>query len=122
MNRRDLSRRSGLCLFLLAGLAGHADALQGDRAVSQYVHDRWGVDRGFPGGRVSSITQTADGYLWIGTERGLVRFDGVAFQASSELDPVSSLNGNVLDLAADTEGGLLILGSRTVLRYTKRGF
>jgi len=122
MNRRGLSRRGGLCLYLLAGLAGHADALQADRAVSQYVHDRWGVDRGFPGGRVSSITQTADGYLWIGTERGLVRFDGVAFQASSELDPVSSLNVNVLDLAADTEGGLLILGSRTVLRYTKRGF
>jgi ligand-binding sensor domain-containing protein len=47
--------------------------------MSQYVHDRWGGDRGFPGGAVRAIAQTADGYLWIGTERGLIRFDGLEF-------------------------------------------
>ena len=38
--------------------------------MSQYIHDRWGSEKGFPGGPIYAITQTADGYLWIGTEKG----------------------------------------------------
>src|SRR5262249_18299619 len=37
-----------------------------DRAMSQYLHDRWGAEQGFPPGPVYAITQTPDGYLWIG--------------------------------------------------------
>jgi len=59
---------------LLAGIASiclvnAAFALDPTRAVSQYVHDRWGTDRGFVGGTVYAICQSNDGYLWIGTER-----------------------------------------------------
>src|SRR5215469_4259144 len=43
-----------------------------DGAISHYIRDRWGTDKGFPGGTVSAITQTTDGYLWIGTEKGLI--------------------------------------------------
>ena len=39
-----------------------------------------GQRTGFPGGPVYAITQTADGYLWIGAEKGLVRFDGLSFR------------------------------------------
>jgi len=35
-----------------------------------------GAEQGFPGGPVYAIAQTPDGYLWIGAERGLIRFDG----------------------------------------------
>src|SRR5215470_8073244 len=65
--------------WLLAGLAVTClvyDA-QGSRtnsAMSDYVRDRWGIEQGFPGGPVYAIAQTPDGYLWIGTEKGLVRF------------------------------------------------
>ena len=48
--------------------------------MSQYIRDRWGTERGFPRGPVYAITQTPDGYLWIGTEAGLVRFDGSTFR------------------------------------------
>jgi signal transduction histidine kinase len=57
-----------------------AGALDADRAVSQYLRDRWGGEQGFPGGPVHAIAQTADGYLWIGAEKGLVRFDGLTFR------------------------------------------
>ena len=57
--------------------------------MSQYMSDQWGIDRGFPGGSVTAITQTGDGYLWIGTDKGLIRFDGFDFrllrQASHDL-------------------------------------
>src|SRR5262245_63664508 len=45
--------------------------------VSQYSHTSWKIRDGFPKGQVSSIAQTPDGYLWLGTEFGLFRFDGV---------------------------------------------
>src|SRR5262249_30069443 len=45
--------------------------------VSQYAHTAWKVRDGFTKGRITSIAQTPDGYLWLGTEFGLLRFDGV---------------------------------------------
>ena len=45
--------------------------------VSQYAHTAWRIRDGFARGRITSIVQTADGYLWLGTELGLLRFDGV---------------------------------------------
>src|SRR5215469_17017642 len=45
--------------------------------VSQYAHTAWKIREGFTKGQISSIAQTPDGYLWLGTELGLLRFDGV---------------------------------------------
>jgi len=45
--------------------------------VSQYAHTAWKIRDGFTKGTISSIAQTPDGYLWLGTEFGLLRFDGV---------------------------------------------
>src|SRR5258705_6645612 len=44
---------------------------------SHYAHTVWSFGEGFSKGRVRSIVQTPDGYLWLGTELGLLRFDGV---------------------------------------------
>ena len=45
--------------------------------VSQYAHTAWKTGEGFSKGLIRSIAQTPDGYLWLGTEFGLLRFDGV---------------------------------------------
>jgi signal transduction histidine kinase len=45
--------------------------------ISQYAHTSWKVRDGFTKGAITSLAQTPDGYLWLGTEFGLVRFDGV---------------------------------------------
>lgn len=63
------------CLLLLGG---HAAALDPARAVGQFHHTAWTVNQGAPG-QVTALAQTADGYLWLGTEIGLYRFDGVRF-------------------------------------------
>ena len=52
-------------------------ALDPSLDVSQYAHTAWKVREGFAKGTVVSIAQTPDGYLWLGTEFGLLRFDGV---------------------------------------------
>src|SRR3954452_19468304 len=45
--------------------------------VSQYAHTAWTIADDFPKGAIYTVAQTPDGYLWLGTEFGLLRFDGV---------------------------------------------
>ena len=45
--------------------------------VSQYAHTSWKIRDGFSKGQITSIAQTPDGYLWLGTGFGLLHFDGV---------------------------------------------
>ena len=45
--------------------------------ISEYAHTAWKVRDGFVKGTIGAIAQTPDGYLWLGTEFGLLRFDGV---------------------------------------------
>ena len=54
-------------------------SLDPGRALSQYIHRSWQTAQGLPQNSVLSLAQTPDGYLWLGTEEGLVRFDGVRF-------------------------------------------
>ena len=66
-----------LCLAILLGSCSTAFALNPALDISQYAHKAWTIREGFLPGGVGSIAQTPDGYLWVGTEFGLFRFDGV---------------------------------------------
>ncbi|HLP46857.1 MAG TPA: two-component regulator propeller domain-containing protein [Candidatus Kapabacteria bacterium] len=69
-----------LCAFILILLfTWTIEALDPDQPVSQYLIDKWDTGRGLPDNSVTSISQTPDGYLWLATSKGLVRFDGVKF-------------------------------------------
>jgi signal transduction histidine kinase/ligand-binding sensor domain-containing protein len=61
--------------LLLSTLSSGADR---SRAISQFTHTSWTAKDGLPG-PVRAIAQTQDGYLWLGTEAGLYRFDGLQF-------------------------------------------
>lgn len=101
-----------VCLFKTAF------AIDPDRSMSQYLRDKWGADKGFPRGPVYAITQTTDGYLWIGTEKGLVRFDGINFRIFDHTNTPTLPAGPVLGLAADNNGNLWIrMRSPNMLRY-----
>src|SRR3977135_3265111 len=63
--------------FILLGWCPPALALNPSLDVSQYAHTAWKIRDGFTKGQITSIAQTPDGYLWLGTEFGLLRFDGV---------------------------------------------
>ncbi len=107
-----------LAALLVVCLAGTAEALDPNRAVSDYLHDRWDIEQGFVGGPVYAISQTPDGYLWLGTERGLVRFDGLSFRLFNHTNSAAIPSGPVLDLMTDAEGNLWIRPqSRNLLRY-----
>lgn len=89
-------------------LASAAHALDPTKSIAQYVYDRWGPDRGFIGGRIYAICQSSDGLLWIGAERGLVRFDGFSFTLIQRPVPGTRELGPVRGLALDADGNLWI--------------
>src|SRR6185295_15936646 len=69
---------SGIVLTCIL-LACYSSALALDPALdmSQYAHAAWKIDDGFTNSEITSIAQTPDGYLWLGTELGLYRFNGL---------------------------------------------
>lgn len=100
-----------------------ASAIDPNRMVSQYIHDSWGTEKGFPGGSISAIAQSADGYLWIGTDQGLLRFDGINFRRFEQANPGSFVIGPIRTLLADPQGNLWILSRNTKLfRYRDGSF
>jgi signal transduction histidine kinase/ligand-binding sensor domain-containing protein len=75
---------------------------------SDYLIDVWTSDNDLPDSSVSAITQTPDGYLWIGTYNGLARFDGVRFVNFEPLNTPELKHARVLGLFTDAAGTLWI--------------
>ena len=71
-----VSKRAIVGLAILLASCACAFALDPSLDVSQYAHTAWTIREGFFRGNIYSIAQTGDGYLWLGTEFGLLRFDG----------------------------------------------
>jgi PAS domain S-box-containing protein len=92
----------------LAGLVTDARALDPNRLLSQYVRGRWTSETGFTAGAVNGIAQTADGYLWIGTDSGLMRFDGFNFRPISFTSIAAASNVPILQLLTNAGGQLWI--------------
>lgn len=88
---------------------GQAVRLNKDKALTQYIHDVWQVDEGLPQNSVRAIAQTTDGYLWLGTDDGLARFDGLAFEVFDKSNvPAFGGGDGIRSLEADASGALWI--------------
>jgi ligand-binding sensor domain-containing protein/signal transduction histidine kinase len=95
-----------------------AFAVDPARDVSQYLRESWGAEKGFPGESITAIAQTSDGYLWIGTDKDLVRFNGFNFREFEIAHPDPIQIGPVRALVVDASDNLWILLQNTqVFRY-----
>lgn len=99
-------RHWGIVAAIWLVAASTLAALDGDRAVSQYIRDGWSSGRGYPGGAVHAISQSRDGDLWIAAERGLVRFDGLKFELIEGLAGASGGAAGVFGVAPDPVAGV----------------
>jgi signal transduction histidine kinase/ligand-binding sensor domain-containing protein len=106
---------------VLAGLVADARALDPNRLPSQYIREQWTTEPRFPGGVVNGIAQTTDGYLWIGTDRGLIRFDGFNFRPVSLASIAIASNVSILQLLTDARGKLWIRPQGADLVRQKEG-
>lgn len=102
------------CLLMLHGRAPAAPA----PLLSDYTHTAWGALQGGPVD-VLKMTQTDDGWLWVATEIGLYRFDGVTFERADTVYGHPLASNNVLGLLAGADGALWVgyrFGGVTVFR------
>ena len=74
---RRAHTKACISIAILLACCRCASALDPSLDVSQYAHTAWKIRDGFSKGIIYAIAQTPDGYLWLGTEFGLLRFDGV---------------------------------------------
>src|SRR5687768_9821747 len=70
-------------------------------AASKFSSRLWQMEEGLPHTIVQAITQTSDGYLWVGTREGLARFNGVHFEPVELAPDVVSPSISALHGASD---------------------
>ncbi|MFT5142803.1 MAG: signal transduction histidine kinase/ligand-binding sensor domain-containing protein [Rhodothermales bacterium] len=89
----------------------------GGDELSQVQLDIWTTEDGLPLTAVDLVTQTRDGYLWLGTQEGLVRFDGYDFDVFDKSN--SDISSNAIFSIYEDEDGVLWAGTRSggLLRY-----
>jgi signal transduction histidine kinase/streptogramin lyase len=97
---------AGLALALLA--APRVLALDPSRPPNRYGHDVWLTRDGLPQEFVQAVAETSDGYLWIGSLGGLVRFDGVRFTVFDPSNTPGLKDARILALCPGRDGGLWI--------------
>ena len=111
------SRGLWALIIVAVALAASAAALDPERAISQYGHTAWRVQDGVFNGTPNVIAQTTDGYLWIGTETELVRFDGVRFVPWTPPAGKSLPNSSIYSLLGARDGSLWIGSGSTLSRW-----
>jgi ligand-binding sensor domain-containing protein/signal transduction histidine kinase len=109
-----------VCTTLIPGALSASDL---NSSFGQYIVTRWNSGDSFPGGAINAIAQTPDGYLWIGGENGLVRFDGINFRLFDSKNAPSLPPGQVLGLVVDSDGALWAhMESPNLMRYRDGSF
>lgn len=108
-----------LWIWAMSGVATLV-ALEPSRKLWHYGFAQWQDRDGLPQNTVQAIAQTADGYLWLGTEAGLVRFNGRKFRTFDPSNEPAIRSNSVPALAARPDGGLWI-GTRSGLVLYQAG-
>jgi signal transduction histidine kinase/ligand-binding sensor domain-containing protein len=106
-----------LGFVLIALVCPRVAGLDASRKISQYGHSMWRIQDGYLPGPPEAITQTADGYLWIGTDAGLVRFDGVRFLPWTSPRGEKLPSDQILYLLAGSDGSLWIGTGKGLARW-----
>lgn len=100
------------CLLWLCGLSLPAAA--------QYRFDHWTINDGLPNNAINAIVQTSDGYLWLATNDGLARFDGIRFAIFNHGN-TPGIGGNRFFSLYEDRDGALWAGSENSILYYREG-
>jgi len=113
LSRRRLAAPALILLAIL--VAAPVVGLDPGRTIGQYLHRHWQDE--LPQNTVHAISQDRDGYIWLGTYEGLVRFDGVRFVVF-DANRTHDLAGNgVFDIFEDRSGAFWISTNGGLTRY-----
>ncbi len=112
----------GLLTLATIGFSASVSALKPDAAFSDYAIDRWGIDEGLPQIAILSITQDRDGYLWVGTQSGIARFDGTRFDVFDRHNTAGIDTTDAFHSLSDSRGRLWFGTEHGALRFENHKF
>jgi signal transduction histidine kinase/ligand-binding sensor domain-containing protein len=105
---------------LLLGCSLQSAAIAPSAPLSDYSRQSWTVENGLPQTNIQSVVQTRNGFLWLGTEAGLVRFDGVEFVTFNR-NSSPELPGNDIRCLLASRDGTLWIGTNAGLARWRDG-
>jgi len=112
MNTSTGRTRAGLAaaltLMVTAIAALPVRAASTDEPLSAMLHDTWSTDDGLPQSAIEVLMQTSDGYLWMGTQLGLVRFNGADFHTDHRHNTTAMASSVVTDLEEADDGTVFV--------------
>src|SRR5205085_8934514 len=117
----SLNLRALIPILLGCCCAPRVQALNPAKSLTQYTRTIWTQEQGLPQDTIRAIAQTTDGYLWLGTDEGLARFDGydfVIFNKENSALPSNSITA----LSAGADGSLWIGTAEGLTCYRDNGF
>jgi len=83
-------------------------ALDPQKRITQYTHEVWRIQQGLPSNSVYQIIQSGPGYLWLATEEGVVRFDGVRFEVLDKKNTKELSVNSIYAICEDRRGNIWI--------------
>ncbi len=101
-------RMAALTLAALGATGPSARAHDLTRPISQFSHQAWQSEDGLPQNTIHAIVQTSDGYVWLATQEGLVRFDGVKFTVFDRTNTAELPTNHIQTLYVAKDGTLWI--------------
>ena len=113
-------RASVALLLIMVSFSAHA--LDPALKLSQYVLDNWQIPQGLPQSSAQAIARTPDGYLWVGTQEGLARFDGMRFVVFDHANEPAIPDKHISVLYVDAAGRLWIGTRAGIARYDQGRF
>lgn len=114
----SFARCTVVCAAILACWAT-AQALDRNSPLRNYGRRVWQTDEGLPQNTVNRVLQTADGYLWIATDGGLARFDGIQFKIFDRRNTPQLHSNTINSLYQDTHGTLWISTADGLTSYDR---
>jgi signal transduction histidine kinase/ligand-binding sensor domain-containing protein/CheY-like chemotaxis protein len=106
--KRGAALRHVLFLFFILGCTANLWSLDPHKPISQYLHTVWRSEDGLPQNSIQAMLRTKDGYLWIGTQEGLVRFNGLEFKVFNKSTTDAIRHNDIRTLFEDSDGALWI--------------
>ena len=117
---RAAALRGLLATALLLGCGLPGLALEPSTPLANYGRQSWGMENGLPQNTVQALVQTRNGFVWLGTEVGLVRFNGNGFQVFDK-NSTPALPGSDVRCLLETRDGALWIGTSEGLARWKDG-
>ncbi len=104
-NKFSWPRCQTTALLCILFLTGRAFALDPAKSIFQFNCQNWTRQTGLPANKINTLAQSSDGYLWMGTQNGLVRFDGLEFKLIP-IDLPQAQGQEVRKISPSKTGGL----------------